>query len=170
MIYPIAATIPIYLDLTIIVQVILFLLFLALLNVVFYQPLAKIFRERDARVEAGQRAAEESRRLSEETQREVRSQLDAARVEAQGVIGAATKDAAAQRQALMEQAQAQANTLIEQARQEIRSERDAVLDQLRRETSALAILVASRVAGRSLDNAANREVAESAVAAGSGIA
>lgn len=165
----IAAGIPTYFDLTFFVQLILFGVFFYLLNVLFYQPASRIFRERSERIEAGVRAADESRRRAEETGREVQRQLDEARAEAQRLIAAAGRDAGARRQTLMTQAQQQADALIAQAQEEIRAERLAAVDQLRREAAALAILVASRVAGRSLDSMANRAVAEQAVAAESGV-
>lgn len=155
-------------DLTLIVQVILFLAFLAILNRVFYRPIAALTLQRAERIEAGQRAAEESRRRAEETQREVQRQLDAARAEAQRMIAAVNKDVAAQRQTLMDQAKEQADAMVGQARDEIRSERQAAIEDLRREAIPLAMLVASKVVGRKFDNAADRDIAGKAVAAASG--
>lgn len=154
----------IHIDATAVVEVVSFLVFLYLLNVVLYQPMMAVFRQRSERVEAGLRAAEESNRRAEETQREVERRLKEARVDAQGVIAAATKEATAHRQSVLEQARAQGESLVQQAQEEIRQERAAAVAVLRREVVPLAILAASRIVGNSLDNEANRAVADRAVA------
>ncbi len=161
----IAASI-IHLDATLIIEVILFGIFLALLNRVFYRPISALIQQRAARVEAGQRADEESQRRTEETRQEIQRQLDQARAEAQGLIAAVTKDVAAQRQAMMAQAKDEADA---QAQEAIRGERQAAIEQLRRETGQIAILAASKVVGVSLDTAANRELADRAAADADGL-
>jgi len=159
----IAASI-IHLDATLIIEVILFVIFLALLNRLFYQPLSTVIQQRAEHVEEGLRADEESQRRAEETRQEVRRQIEQARAEAQGLMAAVTKDVAAQRQALMAQAKDEADAQVRQAQEAIRHERQAAIDELRRESGQLAILAASKVIGVSLDTAANRELADRAVA------
>ena len=153
----------IHLDATLPIEVALFLLFLWVLNRLFYQPVSAIARERVERIEAGLRAAEESQRRAEETQREVQRRLDEARAEARTIIASAGKDAEAERQSLMAQAREQAEALLQQARVEIQRERQAAVDRLRREVGALAVLAASRVVGNSLDTAANRARADKVI-------
>lgn len=154
----------IHIDLTAVVEVVSFLIFLWLLNLILYQPLMAIFRQRSERVDAGLHAAEESSRRADETRQAVERRLNAARVEAQAVIAAATKDASAQRQTLLEQARAQGESLVQQAQEEIRQERAVAVEALRREAVPLAILAASRIVGNSLDSEANRAVADRAIA------
>src|SRR5690348_727454 len=107
----IAASI-IHLDTTLIIQVILFAIFLALLNRVFYRPFSAIIQQRNARVEAGLQADEESQRRAEETRQEIQRQLEQARAEAQGLFAAVSKDVAAQRQTLMAQAKDEADAQV----------------------------------------------------------
>lgn len=159
----------IHINFTLFVEVILFLAFMWLLNRIFYQPLSAVFRERSARVEAGLRAAEESRRGAEETQRAVQQRLDEARNEARAAIAMAGKEVNAQRQALLAETREQANALVQQAAEEIRQERQNALEGLRREAGELAILAASRVVGSSLDSTANRQVADRAIADAGGV-
>ena len=154
----------IHLDATLPIEVATFLVFFWVLKWLFYQPVAAIARERSERIEAGLRAAEESQRRAEQTQREVQRQLDEARAEARTIIAAAGKDAEAERQALMARAREEAETLLQQARVEIQRERQAAVDRLRREAGALAVLAASRIVGNSLDTAANRERADKVIA------
>jgi F-type H+-transporting ATPase subunit b len=154
----------IHLDATLPIEVATFLLFFWLLKRLFYQPVAEIARQRTERIEAGLRAAEESQRRAEETQRAVQRQLDEARAEARTIIAAAGKDAEAERQALMAQAREEAEALLQQARIEIQRERQDAVDRLRREAGSLAVLAASRVVGGSLDTVANRALADRVIA------
>jgi F-type H+-transporting ATPase subunit b len=155
---------PVHIDFTLIVEVVSFLIFFALLRSIMYRPLEAVFRERANRIDQGLRAAEEAQRRAEETQREVQRRLDQVRQEAQALIAAAAREVGAQRQVLMAQAKAQADALLAEAQAEIQSERQAAVEALRREVVPLAILAASRVAGRSLDTPAARELAGRAVA------
>lgn len=150
----------IHLDTTLIIQVILFAIFLALLNRVFYRPFAAIIQQRNARVEAGLQADEESQRRAEETRKEIERQLEQARAEAQGLFAAVSKDVAAQRQTLMAQAKDEADAQVRQAQETIRRERQAAIDDLRHEAGQIAILAASKVVGTSLDTPANRDLAD----------
>ncbi len=158
-----------YFDLTLVIQVVLFLLFLAILNAVFYQPVAAVFRQRSERIEAGQRASEESERRAQETQREVQRQLGATRAEAQARIAAVNREVGAQRQTLLAQAKGNADVIIGQAQEEIRYERQSAVEGLRRESVELAVLVAGKVVGRPLDTPENRRVADATIAEASGV-
>ncbi len=158
-----------HIDLTLPIELILFLLFLWILNLVFYRPLAAIFRERNARLEAGLRAAEQSQSRAEETQREVRRLLDQARAEAQGVIAAANKEAGTQRQSLMAEARSEADVLLQQAQAEIQRERQAAVEDLRRAVAPLAVLAASQAVGSSLDSEASRQVADRTISEAGGV-
>jgi F-type H+-transporting ATPase subunit b len=160
---------PIHIDFTLIVQVVNFLVFFALLRIILYRPLMAVFQERAKRIEQGLRAAEEAQRRAEETQREVQRRLEQARLEAQSMIAAAAKEVAAQRQILMAQARTEADALLAEAQAAIQRERQAAVEALRREVVPLAILAASRVAGRPLDTPAARELAARAVAEADGV-
>ncbi|HZS92999.1 MAG TPA: F0F1 ATP synthase subunit B [Chloroflexota bacterium] len=155
---------PVHIDFTLIVQVASFLIFFALLRSILYRPLAAVFQERAKRIEQGLRAAEEAQRRAEETQREVKRRLDQARQEAQAQIAAAVREVGAQRQEMMARAKAEADAVLAEAQAEIQRERQAAVEALRREVVPLAILAASRVAGRSLDTPAARDLADRAVA------
>lgn len=158
----------IHIDLTFIVELLLFGGFFFLLNRVFYRPFLAVSRQRTAQIDAGVRAAEESQRRAEETARLVQQQLDGARAEAQGIIAAANKTAATNRQTLLEGAKTQTDVMLEKARGEIRTERGAAVEQVRAEVAPLAALIAARVTDGALDSRDNRQTAERIVAAQGG--
>jgi len=158
----------IHIDLTFIVELLLFGGFFFLLNRVFYGPFLAVSRQRATQIDAGVRAAEESQRRAEETARLVQLQLDGARAEAQGIIAAANKTAATHRQTLLEEAKAETDVVLEKARGEIRAERVAAVEQVRAEVAPLAVLIAARVTDGALDTQDNHQKAERIVAAQGG--
>jgi F-type H+-transporting ATPase subunit b len=151
-------------DLTLIIEIVTFIVCLWLLYRAFSAPIARSLRQRSERIEEGQRAAEESLRRAEDTQRVVQQQLAAARAEAQDIIASATKAAEAQRQALIAQARGEAEALVQRTQAESQRERQAAVDELRREAGRLAVFVASRLIGHSLDVEARRELVDNAIA------
>ena len=64
------------------------------------------------------------------------------------------------RQEEQERAREMVEQMLARARAEIQQERDAAVDEVRREFSDLAIRAAERVVERSLDRAAHREIIE----------
>ena len=151
-------------DLALILEIATFLVCLWLLYRWSAAPITRALRQRAERIAEGQRAAEESLRRAEDTQRVVQQQLAAARAEAQDIIASATKAAEAQRQALIAQAKGEAEALVQRTQAESQRERQAAVDELRREAGRLAVFVASRLIGHSLDVEARRELVDTAIA------
>jgi F-type H+-transporting ATPase subunit b len=151
-------------DLALILEIATFVVCLWLLYRWSATPITRALRQRAERIAEGQRAAEESLRRAEDTQRVVQQQLSMARAEAQDIIASATKAAEAQRQALIAQARGEAEALVQRTQAESQRERQAAVDELRREAGRLAVFVASRLIGHSLDVEARRELVDNAIA------
>ncbi|MEO7180422.1 MAG: F0F1 ATP synthase subunit B [Gemmatimonadaceae bacterium] len=124
-----------------------------------------------AAVEARERALEEAissaKRDREEAARllaEHRAALDASRGEAQKIIADARVAAERVRADLVEQAHIEQANMLARARQEIESEKSRAIAELRREAVDLAILGASKVIDKNLDQASNRQLVESFLA------
>jgi F-type H+-transporting ATPase subunit b len=98
-------------------------------------------------IEKAEKAREEAERLVQR----YRDQLNAARDEADRIIREARDQADRLRKELQEKAKEESDRIIESARAEIRAERDRAARELRREVGTLAVLVAERVVGKSLD-------------------
>lgn len=151
-------------DITLIVEIAVFFLFLGYLYRAFSKPLSKALNQRSARIEAAQRDAEENQRRAAEAQVVLQKHLDEARAEAENIIASAGKAAAAQRQALVEQAEGEAAALVQRARAAIERERQVAMDELRREAGRLAVFAASRVIDNALDAETGRDLADRAIA------
>lgn len=128
------------------------------------RTLTTMLSQRSDRIEQGLRAAEENQRRAAEAQAESQRQLDQAQAEARAIMESAGKAAEAQGQALMAQAKLDADALVQRAQATIQRERQAAVDELRREAGRLAILAAGKIVSTSLDEQANRELADQAIA------
>ena len=129
-----------------------FILLVTALSILLYKPVVNALDRRSERIreslEASQRAQEEAAR----SQEEMRDQLTAAREEGQQLIAQARETADRFREE--ELAKARDEIAAERARAEanIQRERDAAIEELRREFAGLAIVAAERVIRRSLDD------------------
>jgi F-type H+-transporting ATPase subunit b len=150
-------------NLTLIVQIVMFLILLYLLNRWLFRPLGRLAAERTRRIEQGLAAAEQSRLQAEETRRQMQQDLAQARADAQEILRQAGRTADTMREKLASDARAEADAIIQRAQAEIERERQAAIADLRRTAGELAILAATRVVGQSLDTEANRRLVESAL-------
>jgi F-type H+-transporting ATPase subunit b len=108
-------------------------------------------KERTENIEGKLQQAERERQQAEELLRRYRERLASAEQEAQRIIEEARANAERLRKDLMSKAEQEADRVINQAREAIRSERDRAVRQLRTEVGSLAVELATRVIGDSLD-------------------
>lgn len=132
------------LNLTLLIQMALFLVFAGIMNVIFFKPVTKVLEERRAFVAGKHAQAKQDLDQIQALQQDYETRMKAARVEAQEAIAAAVAEAESKRQALLTSVKAEVGAQIESARQSIRSERDAALNELSGDVSALANLIARK--------------------------
>ena len=148
-------------------QLISFGILFFLLWFLLYKPIVRMLDERSERIrdslEASERAQAEAASSREETQR----QLEEARAEGQQMIAQARDVADRFREE--ELAKAREDIAAERSRAEanIQRERDAAVEELRREFAGLAIVAAERVIRRSLDESDHDEMIQQALEDGS---
>ncbi len=107
--------------------------------------------ERTRNIEGKLEDAERERQEAERLLRQYREQLSHAEEGGQRIIDEARKNAERLRADLMRKAEREADRVIEQGRDAIRAERDRAVRQLRTEVGSLAVELATRVIGDSLD-------------------
>jgi F-type H+-transporting ATPase subunit b len=142
------------------IQAFNFLLLLFILQKVAYGPLVRMMDSRSQRIRGD---LDEARRLREESERDretYRAQLNRARDEARAILEEANNVAARIREQAILDAEAQNHVSLQRARDEIEREKMAALAELRREVGDIAIQVASRVVGRSLDTNDQRRLVD----------
>jgi F-type H+-transporting ATPase subunit b len=142
------------------IQAFNFLLLLFILQRVAYKPLVNMMDARSARI---RNDLDEARKLREEGERDretYRAQLNRARDEARAILDEANTVAARIREQAIVDAEAQNQVTLQRARNEIEREKSAALAELRREVGDIAIQVATKVVGRSLDSADQRRLVD----------
>ncbi|HET9654692.1 MAG TPA: F0F1 ATP synthase subunit B [Kineosporiaceae bacterium] len=116
--------------------------------------LEAIFAERAAAIEGGIKKAEEAQAEASAALDEYRSQLADARAEAARIRQQAQEEGAQIVAELRQRAQDEADRILSSAQQQIQAERQQALVQLRAEVGDLAIQLASRIVGESLESEA----------------
>jgi F-type H+-transporting ATPase subunit b len=138
----------------------IFVLMFLILNKYAFGPITKQVREREQALSDALAQAKKDREEAAALLANQREQLDAARAEGQKLITQARVTAEAGRQDVVVAAQQQSREIIDRARDEIRLERDKAVAELRREAVDLAILGASKVIEKNLDDSTNRDLVE----------
>jgi F-type H+-transporting ATPase subunit b len=134
-----------------IVGIVAFIVLFALLWKVALPRANQVLEERTENIEGKLEQAERERQQAEELLRQYRERLASADQEAQRLIDEGRANAERLRRDLMAKAEQEANRVIEQGREAIRGERDRAVRQLRTEVGSLAVELATRVIGDSLD-------------------
>lgn len=117
----------------------------------------------DARERNIQSSVEEAARLRAEAQallEEHQRQLADSRRQSQQIVAEAREAGEQVRREIEEKARAEGDAMIERARRDITREKQAAMDELRRESVELALAAASRLVQQKLDPEADRKIIE----------
>lgn len=142
----------------ILVSVANFLFLLYVLQRVLWAPLMRTLKERADRIREGLEAAEAAKREREQMKAEVERLLAEARRDAAAISERTTKaaeDAAAQ---IRREAKAEGDRIRERARADAERLHRQVLAQLRGDVASMAVLAASRILGREVDERVHQEL------------
>jgi F-type H+-transporting ATPase subunit b len=137
---------------------IVFLIVFAVLAKFAFPQLNKMLAARTDKIRGDLEKAEESRRTAEEELAEYRQQLAGAREEANRIIEEGRRTADQLRADLQARAEEEARATVVRAQEEIRAERDRVFQELRQQVAQIAVELAGRVVGRSLDAEAHERL------------
>ena len=118
----------------------------------------QVLEERRQQIQGEMERAEATRREAEKTQEQYRAQLAGAREEANKVIEEARATAEQLRRDLQAKAEEEAQATVARAQDEIRSERDRAFQELRAQVGSIAVELAERVVGASLDEQAHQRL------------
>jgi len=128
-----------------------FLLLLFLMYRTVFPSINKAYKDRRANIEGKLEQAEREREEAEQLLEHYRRRLRDAEDETQRILEEARSNAERVRRDLLAKAEGDAGRELDQARQAIRAERDQAIRQLRNEVGTLAVELATRVVGDSLD-------------------
>jgi F-type H+-transporting ATPase subunit b len=128
-----------------------FLILLFIMYRTVFPSVNKALADRRANIEGKLEQAERERNEAQELLEQYRRRLRDAEDETQRILDEARANAERVRRDLLARAEADAGRELERARQAIRAERDQAIRQLRNEVGTLAVELATRVVGDSLD-------------------
>lgn len=148
---------------TVIVELITFLVMLAILARYVYPRIVTLAEARQQAVAQQLREAERARADAEARLKEAQAKLDEARKTAQQVVDAATRSGEQVRQDLKEKAEEEARRIGETAHKEIEAERARALQSARDEVAGLVVVATQKVIGETLDDAKHRRLIEQAI-------
>src|SRR5450759_3230788 len=149
---------------TVIVELITFVIMLAILARYVYPEIVKLAEARQRAIAEQLKEAEQARSEAEQRLKEAEAKLDDARKTAQSVIDAATKSGEQLRQDLKQKAEEESKRTVEAARKEIEAERERAVQSVRSEVANLVIAATEKVIGETLDDEKHRRLIDKAIA------
>lgn len=153
----------IYLDKSLIIQAINFLVLLFILWKFLYRPFLAKMEERSQAIQKSLEEAQAARTEAQRQRAEHAAKIQASHAEAQAIRAAALKEAADEQRRLVEAARAEAARLVESAKTEMDQDIRRAKQELRQEVSDLAIAVAEVLIKKSLRDEDHRRIVQDAL-------
>ena len=121
-------------------------------------PVKKVIAERKAKADSQIADAEKLRTEAEAMKAEYEQNLQNARTEANQIVAAAQKTAAARSEELLGEARAQATALKQKAEADIAQERKKAVNEVKDEIGGMAMEIASKVVEREIKEADHQDL------------
>ncbi|HUJ65091.1 MAG TPA: F0F1 ATP synthase subunit B [Acidimicrobiales bacterium] len=149
---------------TFVVELVAFLLTLAVLAKYVLPVINKTMDERQATLRQALTDAEEAKRRAAESEEEYKRVVNEARSQARGIIDEANKMGEQTIADRRQRAESEAEQIIGRARQEIDLQARRASEDLRQQAADLAITVAEKVLGEGIDASAHRQLIDRTIA------
>lgn len=143
---------------TLLVQIVNFIVLLAVLKKFAWGPLLKTMHERTAKIEKNIRQADEDRAKAAELRKEYEDQLAQARLKAQEITDAAAARADQDTHDQKEAAKLEIEKMKESARAHLELEREEAAKEMKGQMVTIALTAAAKLMGRKMDEAADEEL------------
>ncbi len=148
---------------TVIVELITFLIMMAVLARYVYPVVVRLAEARQRQVVEQLKDAEKARAAAEAALKEAEAKLNEARRTAQTVVEAATKSAEQVRQELKQKAEDEARRIRESTLKEIEAERLKAIQSVRGEVAVLVVAATEKVIGETLDLTKHKQLIDRAI-------
>ena len=143
-----------------ITQIVSFIILFVILSKLLYKPLVGMLDQRAEKIKEGLEASERARDDASKAEEAITQQLDEARLEGQKLISQSRETAEKFRKDEMEVATSDIENMKLKAEKDIQRERDAAIEDLRKEFADLVITAAEKVVTNSLDEKEHRKLIE----------
>ena len=128
-----------------------------------FGPIQKLIDERRERIRQALEEADHARGEARKLLEEHRKLIAQAKSEAEGILAETRRVAEANERRMREETEADRQRRLEDIRRQIEAETRKALEQIRAEVADLSLLAATKVTGKSLDDADHRRLIEEAV-------
>nr|MBI3612796.1 F0F1 ATP synthase subunit B [Nitrospirota bacterium] len=146
-------------------EIVSFVILLWILAKYAFPPILETLEARERKIRESLEQADRHRAEAERKMQEYEAKLAAAAKEAEALFAAARERAQRVQEENEQRLQADAERIKGDAQREIDAERRKAVQDIRNQTTDLALLVAEKVLGRSLNDADHRRLADEALAA-----
>lgn len=143
---------------TFLAQVCNLMIQLVIFKKLLLNPVKKVIAERKAKADSQIADAEKLRTEAEAVKAEYEQNLQNARTEANQIVAAAQKTAAARSEELLGEARAQAAALKQKAEADIAQERKKAVNEVKDEIGGMAMEIASKVVEREIKEADHQDL------------
>ncbi len=143
---------------TFLAQVCNLMIQLVIFKKLLLNPVKKVIAERKAKADSQIADAEKLRTEAEAMKAEYEQNLQTARTEANQIVAAAQKTAAARSEELLGEARAQAAALKQKAEADIAQERKKAVNEVKDEIGGMAMEIASKVVEREIKEADHQDL------------
>ena len=133
------------------VQIINFLILVALLRAVAYKPIVRMMDERRAKIAESSEKADADAAAAEAMLNEYKAQLAAARTKAQEIVDLAEKRASEDREARLQATKHEIEQMKRAAELQMERERAHAVEQLKAEVVALSLAAAGKIIQKNLE-------------------
>lgn len=140
---------------TLLVQIVNFIVLLAVLKKFAWGPLLKTMHERSAKIEKNILDADADRMKAAELKKEYEEQLSKARLKAQEITDAAAARADQETHEQKEAAKLEIEKMKETARAHLEQEREEAAKEMKGQMVTMALAAAAKLMGRKMDEAAD---------------
>jgi F-type H+-transporting ATPase subunit b len=148
------------LNVTLLIQVVNFLILIALLSRFLFKPLTRFLAERAKGIEQALAEAKLAREAAGKAQEEYRAQILATQREAAALREQTQREVEAERQRLLKASQEEAQRMVADAKAQIEAETKRARATLREEVVGLSLAAAERLLGRTMSGDDQKRLAE----------
>ena len=145
-------------NMTLVAQIVNFLILVLVLAKFAYKPLLKAMADRQARIASDLAAAEKERQAAEQLRLDYQQQMQEARAQAQAIIDKAVKTADQMKQEILEEARAEHARMLKNAQLEITRQTDAAMAGIRGEVVAMTVAAAAKIIEKEMNTETNEKL------------
>jgi len=137
-----------------------FIILMIAMYFLMYKPLKQTMDKRQDKIKGEIETAEQLKADADQMKAEITAELAKSRETAQEIIVRAEKTAEGQKDEIVLAARAEAQKMIDKAHAEIREEKEKVSGEIRDEAATLAMLAASKLIERSLNDTDHKQLVD----------